>query len=372
VLGREGWEPIPLPTGLPAIAESDAALVGVPGGVAILTRAGGGDRWFVGVPKDSPGQGGTQRAWTWSEHAVSLSPGLARGAGVRAAVLGGHLVTWQAGEGTVRAWATPMAADGRTFAPGAAAADLADLDGFADLVGVVPLENRGQGAGSERLVVVGVDLTPANRPPDLRAVEVSVRTGREVYRGPVILASLVSKRDYALMGGVLAMVVGLVILTVVSPKPTVLTYPEDSSVAEPPRRLVAGVIDLSLVLFGVGVGLDLSASQVFSLEWWSSPQGQVTYAATVGMLVLYGTVLEAGFGRTIGKFLTGCEVVDVTPARSGHRPGFVQALVRNLIRWGLPPLGVLGVIDPAGRGRADQFARTGVIVREPPEAEDEE
>jgi uncharacterized RDD family membrane protein YckC len=60
--------------------------------------------------------------------------------------------------------------------------------------------------------------------------------------------------------------------------------------------------------------------------------GNETYRATlyvwVGLLLAYFPVMEAVFGRTVGKFVTRTRVVN----EAGQRPSIVQAVVRTLFR----------------------------------------
>ena len=86
----------------------------------------------------------------------------------------------------------------------------------------------------------------------------------------------------------------------------------------------------------------------------------------VSGLVL-GVMGEVLIGRSIGKLLTGCEVVDVRVTGSISHPQFWQALVRNVIKWVLAPAAMLGLMDAQGRHRGDSMSRTAVVVEEPDE-----
>jgi uncharacterized RDD family membrane protein YckC len=75
--------------------------------------------------------------------------------------------------------------------------------------------------------------------------------------------------------------------------------------------------------------------------------GNETYRATlfvwVGLLLAYFPLMEAVFGKTVGKFVTRTRVVNA----AGDRPSVVQTLVRTLFRLiEVNPLLVGGV--PAG------------------------
>ena len=75
--------------------------------------------------------------------------------------------------------------------------------------------------------------------------------------------------------------------------------------------------------------------------------GNATYQSTlyvwIGLMLAYFPVMEAVFGKSVGKFVTRTRVVDA----AGQRPSFVQALVRTLFRLvEVNPILVGGV--PAG------------------------
>jgi uncharacterized RDD family membrane protein YckC len=60
--------------------------------------------------------------------------------------------------------------------------------------------------------------------------------------------------------------------------------------------------------------------------------GNETYRATlfvwVGLVLAYFPVMEAAFGKSIGKFVTGTRVVNA----AGDRPSLMQTVVRTLFR----------------------------------------
>jgi hypothetical protein len=368
------WRPVTLPAPLADQPAARMSLVGTPTGPAILAWQAGGVVWWGGTPDPSPATDELPPPplpVRWASRALDLPRGLVEADQLSVVVVGGHVVLGTFAQGAWRWGAAPLSADGLPSA-GAEVIALPTPEGLGALAGMVPLEHSGADDGAERAVLIGVDpAMERGTPPRIGLLEVSVRTGRQTYAGPVILASLVSKRDYALMGVVLAMVAGLIALTVISPRSAVVVLPEETSIAEPSRRIVAGLIDLALGIAAVTYSHGLTLSQVLTLEWWSSSQGQWGFAVLVLGLIVYGTLMEGAFGRTLGKFLTGCEVVSATKPGQPRRPGLTRALIRNLIKWGLPPLGVLGVLDPGGQGRADQFARTAVVSRDLAESDDE-
>lgn len=210
---------------------------------------------------------------------------------------------------------------------------------------------------------------------DERLIEISARTGRVFYDGPVRIESPISNADYVLLGVVAWLVVGMVLAGVVPAREGAVVIPEGASISEPTRRIIAGLIDFSLAILAVTRIQGVALADVTALGWWSSVSGQVIVIEALGSLIVVCTVFESLLGRTPGKLVAGCEVVSsavklVPGEQLGEaRPTLWRSLVRNVCKWGLPPLGLLGVMDPSGRGRPDQYSRTAVIVRYIPEDE---
>ncbi|MBI1190868.1 MAG: hypothetical protein GC200_09345 [Tepidisphaera sp.] len=367
-----GWEQV---NGLPAEleeCEDRLAIAGGEQGVLIAAAPthvgaeGAGVLWSVNLTGQAP---------TWAQRPLGAlgARALRHADGVLTLCAGQLLASWTDRAGAFHVVSREL--DGRGEpTPSDAWRDLATQPGVYSAFTPVAMDQ------DERLAVMYNPPAP-DKPkagettrPESRLMELSVRTGRVLYDGPIRLAPPISGADYVLMGVVMWMVLGMVIAGIVPPREGVVVIAEGSSIAEPMRRVIAGVIDFSLAMLAVsrieGVALD----DMLTLGWWSGEQGQLVVVQALGALVVVCTVFECLLGRTPGKLVSGCEVVS-TQVRLGAskqgeaRPSLWRALVRNLLKWGLPPLGLLGVMDPGGRGRHDQFARTAVIVRYVPEDE---
>jgi hypothetical protein len=351
--------------------ESRLAVAGYAKGVLIAEGSDGAGRlWTVNCEGATP---------TWTERALG-EPGADAVRHERSgiAVCAGQLAAFYTDkDGALHVMS--RAVDGAGL-PSGPWRELSTQANFGDMLGVGPLDE------DERLVflhvreVTGVTTTPspktAPRPEtELRLLELGVRTGRVLYDGPLKLAPPISGADYVLLGMVMWTVLGMVIAGIVPPKEGVVVIPEGTSIAEPMRRVIAGGIDFSLALLAVSRIQGVPLGDVLTLPWWSTESGQLVVIQALAALVVVCTVFECLLGRTPGKLVTGCEVLSTAlklePGKkiTESRPTVLKALLRNLLKWGLPPLGMLGVIDPSGRGRHDQYARTGVIVRYVPEDE---
>lgn len=136
------------------------------------------------------------------------------------------------------------------------------------------------------------------------------------------------------------------------------------------RRFIALLLDfllLSLMFFPLtrlvkGVWLMSAADHRWDYGWLVTDPLCLAFLAAI---ILYFVLLEGMLGATIGKKITGLQVVRLDE----RRPGLARALVRNLLRAvdSLPALNILGVVliaTSAQRARfGDRVAGTRVIVR---------
>lgn len=219
--------------------------------------------------------------------------------------------------------------------------------------------------GSGRVAVLWAGVPGA---PDRQSMaEVSVRTGRIMYVGEARLASPITGADWRLVIVVLTYAVGLVVLFVVKvPAQEALALPAKVSLAEPMRRMMAGVIDFVLAALLASSLWDIPLTQMTNLESWVSSSAQPVMLTAVGVLIVSGTVLEAAFGRSVGKLLTGCAVVRMVtggaPNAPSRRPSFGASLLRNFVKWALPPVALLGLLDHASRHRGDVLTNSVVVI----------
>ena len=98
--------------------------------------------------------------------------------------------------------------------------------------------------------------------------------------------------------------------------------------------------------------------------------GNETYRATLaiwlGLLAAYFPVTETVFGKTLGKLLTRTRVVN----EAGHRPSFIQSIVRTLFRLievnpilaGGLPAGIAVTATRAKQRLGDMAAGTYVVL----------
>lgn len=245
--------------------------------------------------------------------------------------------------------------------------EVASVHGVTGEVVAVPLASEG------RVVIVwreAVETTPTDaRNLRLKFAEVSVATGRVMAQGDAELAGPATRSDYRAIGILMAWVSGIVAIIVLRPKEErVPLMPEGLAFAEPAQRMIAGTIDVVLCLVAAGFMLGRGPLEVLTTSatgLLTSTEGQLLLGLTLVLGVFSGTVGEWATGRTIGKVICGCGVADLTrPPPSGglfQRVPFQRSLVRNIVKWCVPPAGLLGVLSASARHRGDEFAGAGVL-----------
>ncbi|MBX3357205.1 MAG: RDD family protein [Phycisphaeraceae bacterium] len=209
--------------------------------------------------------------------------------------------------------------------------------------------------------------------------EVSLASGRLLFEGPAVQATVLSKRELGLLAVMMVGVTAAVIVSLLRPRGVLSpSLPARCAVAPPMRRLVATAIDVSLAAIIAGRIHDVNVLEIIGPSAILSPIDDIwPLLTTLGIAGALGTIGEWAVGGSIGKLATGCRVANLrpptTPAThalpaSGRppsglfRPTIWQAAVRNFVKWSAPPLCVFALSDPMGRHIADLAAGTSVVV----------
>ncbi|MCC5823001.1 MAG: hypothetical protein LAT64_07235 [Phycisphaerales bacterium] len=217
---------------------------------------------------------------------------------------------------------------------------------------------------SGRLVRIG-------RTPDtgLRATEISLATGRVVHDGPVQTRSPVSADEFRLIAAMLLAVMIAALMVIIRPSAdTPWTVPDGWALADPGRRLIATLFDLLLVIWVVAPAFGANVREVLTLQvlmmpdhaWLAIPGTMIGGALTMG-------VWEGLLGFSPGKFIAGVRVYRAAPGPE-HKLGVFWGLVRCTIKWLIPPVAALALIDREGRHRGDAAAKAVVVARTIPQS----
>lgn len=209
-------------------------------------------------------------------------------------------------------------------------------------------------------------------------VEVSALSGKEFYRGTAESGGLISGSEFKILAIALLLLTTVVLLFALRAEPTAsLQLPGRFAPADPLRRIFAAAADLVPGILIAAFSMGLEPEAMLSPAIFVGPSAEPgSWLLALAFTIVHCTLGEAMTGRSLGKALAGCEVasmrrdpqtgkIDLGPVRAW------QALVRNLIRWGVPVLGILLLIDGGRRHPADAAARTVVVIRLE-EDEDEE
>lgn len=262
--------------------------------------------------------------------------------------------------------------------------------------------------------------------------EVSLSTGRLLYSGGARVGGPVSGEEIRLLMAVMIGVTVVVLLFVLRPErrrsrrsgdgvglPGVVlvpaeigVLPDDVRLAGAGARLLGAVID-----FGIAVGLSMAVhrvgfGEVLGPVW---PAGGavgggggggsvVPLLTAMGFAAVISAACEGLTGRSPGKWLTGCRVVscwvrDEEDEKKGKDEGgdmacgdefddaghgeaggsgvvvfgptWSQAVLRNVVKWGAPPLAVGVLLDPWRRHFGDLLGQTYVVESSPSGSEGE-
>lgn len=222
-------------------------------------------------------------------------------------------------------------------------------------------------ASSERLVLVDRAAGEGDTAGAVRAAEFSLTTGRTVYDGPVRARSPVSADEFRLIAGMLVAVMVAALLVIIRPSADApWTVPDGWALAEPGRRLMGTVIDVFLVLWFVAPAFGTTVREVLTFQVLLGPdRAWLAIPATmVGGAIAMG-VWEGLLGYSPGKFLVGCRVYRAVAGEEGCpvKLGVFFGLARSAVKWLIPPVAALALLDREGRHRGDVAARAVVVVR---------
>jgi hypothetical protein len=220
----------------------------------------------------------------------------------------------------------------------------------------------------------GLPVRRAPSSPKTNIIEISAATGHVLYEGPARVGGPVSSQELKLLAIALVGVMIVVVAVILKPDGggAGLSLPKGYALAEPGRRVVAGVVDVLLATLVVSAVLRVSVLELLSADLLSRGSGGITAVLLIlGVGFVHTTLGDWLIGRSIGKVATGCLVVrpGVTKSEPGgevspvlSRPTLWRAAVRNLVCWLLPPVAMWGMGGADHRHRGDIASGLVVVV----------
>lgn len=259
---------------------------------------------------------------------------------------------------------------------------VAGVDGLGRLI-LVATESAPPPASDFPLAVPGSRDTPdATATP--RVVELSLWTGAVLYDGPAQAVGPITRTEFQLLVVALLALMSLVLAFVLRAErgDDIVHLPAGLALAEPGRRLMASLLDLTFVSVVVTRLWGTTVTGLFAPEALLTGFTWPIAASIIVVGLLYAGVMEWLTGRTLGKFLVGCAVIRVShlvppelgPSTSTVTPRYLvlprltllRSLARNTVKWLLPPVAGLALLDPSSRHRGDLLTGAAVVVAAPP------
>lgn len=214
-----------------------------------------------------------------------------------------------------------------------------------------------------RLVTVAAEQDGSRGQLRAAVREVSAWNGAEFYEGPAQTQGPISMQELRLLGIALVSLMVIVMVYVLSPDPLKgrVGIPPGSALAEPGRRVAAGMADLLLAALITSLVMDIPLGETLSIGALVSERGGhwgLLWTLLIGMGMC--TLLEGFWGVSPGKLVLGVRVV-----RAGEphgRPGLLRAAIRNACKWLAAPLALVTLLGPARRHRGDVLSATVVVI----------
>jgi uncharacterized RDD family membrane protein YckC len=347
-LEGRAWVEVALPTGLELTA-SGMRLVSLPDGVAILapdaTDASSSVLHRLSVDGD------------WAEQRLPISLDRLHDVTTSEGQIVATLYSGEDGE--------PMSESGGADAPPSLDVVLVRPQHALTLasVAVSPSDTVLLASGADAILITHRD----DGLPVIRVIEMSTGRERELgeLREPPILTP-----DNLRPLELVAVLLLLAIATIMSkPDPSnaaVAALAGSLKPADLPVRLLAFAIDLAPVVFILSLVTSTGIMEVIGslpmLTVLSVRAEQLPMALMMTALaVFHGGVCEAIWGRSLGKMVVGCRIVNL----QGGRPSLWQFVVRALLKWVVclfPIVLLVAVFSPTRQHLGDLAARVVVVT----------
>lgn len=212
-----------------------------------------------------------------------------------------------------------------------------------------------------------------------RILEVSAASGRVLYDGPTVGGGVFSAREFQTLAVALLLVTAAVLLFALRGDGGLkIKLPPDFAPAAPLPRLLAAMADLAPGILLASMAMNVSIESMFNPLVMLGPTAEpMVWPVALLFTIIHCTLGEWITGRSLGKSLVGLQVAAVRIDSESGEPRLAplrlwQAAIRNVLRWSIPALGMLLLVDSTRRYPPDLAARTIVLAPVPPDEDDEE
>lgn len=202
--------------------------------------------------------------------------------------------------------------------------------------------------------------------PTIELTELSMLDNAIRYQGPPIASAPVSVQEFRFLAAMMILVMlGVLVVVILPDRTQTMLLPDHMVLADPGRRLIASLLDALIIVSIVARLFDIAPAEIITLTFIVRPEE--SWAVIPAVLILgtiYATLFEWLIGATPAKLIVG---IRVARAQIGPRtrPRFWSALVRNIIKWVLPPVAAIALLDPESLHRGDRASRTLVVMPRP-------
>jgi hypothetical protein len=172
-------------------------------------------------------------------------------------------------------------------------------------------------------------------------------SGIQLFEGTLGPGAILRPGELQVLGLILASFLLTIVFFIWRPFESgigVVDFPEGVALADPSRRLTAWVIDMSVSVLLAAAIWRVSPFEVALIEPASSA-GVFPTLTAIGLFIAHTSIAESSTGRSLGKALTRCRVVD----RKGGHPPLGRTVLRSFIRGMCPALGTSLLMGPALR-----------------------
>lgn len=234
-----------------------------------------------------------------------------------------------------------------------------------------------QSRTANAVVIGGVASTNAQRIiGDGRSLsEVSLATGRVMFKGELTPQSPVTIGDYRMLGLLMALTMATALAFLGKrPGDVSVSLPDSSALASSISRTLASLIDvISACVIGTALW-KVPLSSLWDIVWWGSATSLWTLVTIVFIGIVLNALLESFSGRSLGKIFAGICVVRGYPLVTTARDPYTRApkqvpqrlplrasLLRNVFKWLSPLVAIAGIFSLSRRHRGDEWAKSCVV-----------